>query len=424
MNTIKKLTFGVLGFSYLGKLIVLFSSIIFAKILGPEEFGVYSYSISIVTIFTLPVIAGLPVLLLREISIYNSKRQWGNVQGILSWSRWYIFISSCLMVIFIYIYINYYSSNESVGSVVFILMWLIPIRSYLTSQSAVMKGLNYPLLSTCFEQVLAPLLLLSVVFAIVYSENNVSVNFLSSLIVIVSFISLCISFIYLNKMLLANLSNGTVTYENKSWFKELIPLSMIAFLFTLNSEIAIMILGSFSNLEYVAYFKLAVMFSSVISLGLSSINSVTMPSFIKAYQNKDINEAQRVLSYGVRVNCLLSLPVVFFLLMFGKDVINLLFDEEYVDAYIPLAILCIGQIFDICLGSVGAVLNMTKNENKSLKNLLFVFILNVLLLFIFVPIYNHVGAAISVAVSLIFMKIIMTIEVYKSTGFKTYLKLV
>ncbi len=64
---------------------------------------------------------------------------------------------------------------------------------------------------------------------------------------------------------------------------------------------------------------------------------------------------------------------------------------------------------------------MTGNEKRSLKALLATLLINVLLLFILVPIYQAIGAALAVSMSLVLWNIWMSIDVYKITKLKTWL---
>ena len=62
-------------------------------------------------------------------------------------------------------------------------------------------------------------------------------------------------------------------------------------------------------------------------------------------------------------------------------------------AYQNLFILCFGQVANVFLGSVGAVLYMTNNERKALKALAVALCINIILLFILIPYYQDVAWA-------------------------------
>jgi O-antigen/teichoic acid export membrane protein len=67
---------GAAGVILISRGLVMVSGIIYARYLGPEQFGLYSFALAIIAMATLPVIAGLPQLLVREIANYHLEKNW------------------------------------------------------------------------------------------------------------------------------------------------------------------------------------------------------------------------------------------------------------------------------------------------------------------------------------------------------------
>jgi O-antigen/teichoic acid export membrane protein len=86
-----------------------------------------------------------------------------------------------------------------------------------------------------------------------------------------------------------------------------------------------------------------------------------------------------------------------------------------------MVILCLGQAVNVLMGSVGLVLNMTHNEKYTLRALLISLFISVLLLLLLIPIYSAIGTTIAVSAALVIWNLLLTIEVYRLTGFKAYL---
>jgi O-antigen/teichoic acid export membrane protein len=181
------------------------------------------------------------------------------------------------------------------------------------------------------------------------------------------------------------------------------------------------LLGWLVDNEAVAYFKVAMQAVALIALGLNSVNAVIMPNVARLYKQGDFKATQALLTKSVRLSALFSVPIIFFLIIFGEFVISLLFGKNYLQAYPILVILCLGQLVNVLIGSVGLVLNMTGNEQSAQKSLAVTLILNVLLLITLVPLYGSIGAAIAVTVSLICWNVLMAFDVHKMTKLKTWL---
>lgn len=161
----------------------------------------------------------------------------------------------------------------------------------------------------------------------------------------------------------------------------------------------------------------------LLALGLQAVNTVTAPKVASLYRQKKLDETQALLKQSVRLAVLSSVPPALILILFSEELIGFLFGEAYLPAAKLLTILCIGQIVNVSLGSVGLVLNMTGNEKRSLRAQLITLCLTVSLLFILIPLYQAIGAALAVSIGLICWNVIMAFDVYRLTGLKTWIHL-
>ncbi len=108
--------------------------------------------------------------------------------------------------------------------------------------------------------------------------------------------------------------------------------------------------------------------------------------------------------------------------MFGKDIISLLYGEQYRDVYSLLVVLCFGNLVNAMTGSVSLVLNMTGNEKYCLMIASFSLLLNVILMTILVPVYGIIGAAWAIVVSVAISNICMAKIALDKTELKTYVR--
>src|SRR5690554_7702772 len=60
----------------------LLTAIILARTLGPEQYGVYSYVLAIVSILAIPAMFGLPSWIVRETAKAEVKHEWGKMGGV------------------------------------------------------------------------------------------------------------------------------------------------------------------------------------------------------------------------------------------------------------------------------------------------------------------------------------------------------
>ncbi|MGF1774980.1 oligosaccharide flippase family protein [Vibrio wakamikoensis] len=408
------------GVQLLGKLLIAGGGVLLARLLGPEDYGSYSYILSIITIATLPVVAGMPNLIIRELSIYQQNKMWGLVVGLISWCRCYAMLMSAFAALFVFFaYVLGFIVDVNLN-VLLIALVLVPFRAFLSQQCAFLNAFQRPALAKVPEQIINPTL--SMIFILLfayYSSVTLETAFIS--VVLSTILSQFIGVILSRNNLEIVRGNLNPEWKMRIWVKSLVPFALIAFVYTLNSEVATVFLGSFSSHQEVGYFKVAIQAVAIIAIGLSSVNSVIMPKIARSYNIGDVSQAQATIRIGVRYSVLLSIFIVFTYIFYGRHLIEFLFGVEYSGVYEILMILTFYQVIDVLLGPVGLVLNMTGNEGKALSRLLVVFAVNVALLFLLVPLYGAAGAAYAMLFSLVLLKVLMCFAVYQSTGLKTYI---
>jgi len=93
-----------------------------------------------------------------------------------------------------------------------------------------------------------------------------------------------------------------------------------------------------------------------------------------------------------------------------------LYSPEFAEAYVPLVIICIGQLVNASIGSVGSLLNMTGHEKDTTKSIFIGATVNVLLNLALTPVWGPIGAAIATTVTLIVWNMIMWQKVRSRIG--------
>jgi O-antigen/teichoic acid export membrane protein len=414
VSPIIKAFFGTAGLLLVNKALLVISGVIFARYLGPVEYGLYGFTLSIITLAIIPVTAGLPNLLIREIANFQLEKKWGLLVGVINWSRAYVLTLSISIVVIIYVGLYLVLFDSIVSVLIWTAVWLIPLNGFLTHQSAILNGFRQPILAQLPTQILAPVITLIILFFFLLFNIKLNANKLVNISVIATTCAFLLSFFLLKRTQKLYINKAETKYRIKSWHHSLLPFTLMAFISTLNTELASILVGWLVDLESVAYFKVAMQAVALISLGLTAINAVIMPDIARSYKESDINVTQSLLKKSVRISVIVSLPIIFILYFFGELLILTLFGREYLESYSILVILCIGQVVNVFMGSVGAVLYMTNNENSALKILLLSLIINILLLVILIPLYGAKGAACGISISMVVWNILMAYNVKKT----------
>ena len=412
---------GTAALLIISRCLAVISGVIYARYLGPEQFGLYSFVLAIITIATLPVIAGLPNLLVREIANFHLEKKWSLLIGVINWSRCYVLILSSIIIILISCTLYFGTFNTSLSNLLCIAILLIPLKGILSQQGAILNGFKQPIFAQLPTKIFAPSFRLLILFFFIWFNIELTGKMLINISILASLFAFFVSVYLLRKTCKLSVNKLAPEYTIKNWHASLLPFSFIAFISSFNTVLASLLLGWFADNESVAYFKVAIQGVALIAIGLSSINAVIRPNIASYYKQGELDKVQELLTRSVRLSVVVSLPIILTLMFYGDFLIRVLFSSEYIEAYPILVILCIGQLVNVLMGSVGLVLNMTGNEKSTVKSLLITVIVNVIFMVILLPVYGAIGAAIAVSVSMVLWNILMAIDVWKMTKLKTWL---
>src|SRR5699024_9743402 len=204
--------------------------------------------------------------------------------------------------------------------------------------------------------------------------------------------------------------------HGKAWFKSVVPFAMIAGMRKINNSADVLMLGMLGSTSLVGIYRVATRGAKLNALGVAAINQVTKPYFTRFHNDGNKQRLQRLATSSARANFMLALPITLAFWFFGEPIIALVFGQEYVTAYWPLAILAGAHLLRTASGSLGSLLNMTDNEDANLKIATASAVCNVVLNLIFIPIWGMSGAAAATSSAMLMRRIISWWVVRENLG--------
>ena len=176
-----------------------------------------------------------------------------------------------------------------------------------------------------------------------------------------------------------------------------IPFGLLAGINVLNGQIDILMLGYFAHADQVGMYRIAVLGAALVGFGLQAANVVLPTLFARLQARNDQAQLQALVTLSAQLILACALPVALVFWLWGAQLVSWVFGVAYVDAYLPLAILALGELVGASLGSMGFLLYMSGEERRALTVLMATALLNVLLNLILIPLYGLAGAAIATA---------------------------
>lgn len=414
---------GTAGLSAINIALTLIIGIVIARSLGPENYGIYAFVLSVVTLLGLPIKAGLPVLVVRETALNQLAAHWGLLHGLLRIVNLFVVAFSLvisLMVIAVLKWTPLGSQSEWKEALLWA-VWLLPLLAFGNIRGATLRGLRKAVAGQIPEQLVRPgiqLVLLTALFISGISltvERAVQLNVVSALIAFL--IGACLLWMFLPKQV----RKAEPSYEFGVWWASLIPLSLIAGMKLIDSQLIVLLLGTISSAENVGFYRVALQGATLVTFGLTAINLVLSPHVARLYREGDMVSLQRLITLATRAAFMIAFPIAALLSIFAEPLIALVFGAEYTDAAMSLVILCLGQLFSVGAGSVGVILNMAGHEREAMKAICAALLVSVTLAVMLVPSMGSTGAAIAATCSLVVWNSLMVLAVHRHIGVKAFI---
>jgi O-antigen/teichoic acid export membrane protein len=404
-------------------LLSLVLTILLARILRPEGYGIYAYVFALVSLLATPAQLGLPMLVVRETARAHATGEWGLMRGLWRWSTSVAGAFSIALTILAatvaWTFLDRFSSVQ-ITTFAFGLLF-IPLSALGILRGAALQGLHKVVQGQLPERVLRPALfaLLLIVGLYLFPKkplNAAHAMALHALAASVAFIA--------GAWLLWRASPGPVAkakpiYNSRLWISSTMPLTLIAGMQFLNQYTDILTLGIFMPAGEVGIYQVAVQGAALVCFGQQAVTMVVTPYFAHLQALGDSQRLQRVVTVSARIALVLALPVTLICVLFGKYILQAFYGLAYIPGYTAISILALGQLVNALTGSVVSLLTMTGHERDAARGITVSAITNVALNFILIPLFGMNGAAMATAISMILWNVLLRRAVRQRLGLES-----
>lgn len=402
------------------------SSIILARNLELNEFGLFAYIIALVSFLSLPATAGVPSLIVRETSKSVADEDWARVRGLWRWGWLVIGLFSLFTVALtaavteVIAHYFYLSDLE----VFFWALLLIPLFALSGMRGGALSGLRHVVLGGLPDLLIRPVLFTTFLLILVYVTTEYK---LTPLIAIkLQLLALVISFV-VGTLILRRVtpeqlkSKPDPVYDASKWFKSLIPLALISGMVPLLQYTDILMLGVFESADQVALYRVALSASLLVAFGLQSISAAMAPHLVHIHHKGDSEQLQRVVTKSTKAIVAFSAFVLVLLLLAGKALLEYFYGEAYGASYQVLSILIVGQFVKSLTGVSVLLLNMTGNEPVAVSVLARSVLTNILLNLVLIPLYGMTGAALATVATIVIRGFMLRMIIKRKLGIEVFL---
>jgi len=402
-----------------GLLLQLTAGILIARSLGASGYGTYAYALAIINLLTIPTVIGLPLLITRNVAVYQVKNEYALMRGLFIRANQAVLILSLIMgLIAFFISLTIINGINNVRLQTFLIsLILLPILALKNLHMATLRGLRHVVLSLIPEMLIRPgFFIILLLIGIVFLPSSRSPQLVMIFQVSAASIAFFWGIVFLLHALPEEAKVAISEFETRIWLKSAIPFMFLGGMQIINRRTDIVMLGIFRSIEEVGIYRAVTQGATIVTFVLTAVNMALSPIVATLYAKGDKERLQRVVTYSARAILAGTFPIILIFIFFGRWLLVTLFGQEFGEGTTALSILCIGQFVNASMGSVALILNMTGHEKDAARGVAIAAVLNIFINALLIPKFGMEGAAIASAISLITWNVLMLLWVYKKIG--------
>ncbi|REG89318.1 MATE family efflux transporter [Winogradskyella sediminis] len=414
-NDLANKSFQVLSIRVFGVVLSFTTLLLITNNFQEDLVGKYNYLNSILVVLGSISLLGMNSSFLQFSGMLDAQNEFQEVVNIYK-KKIKILIISCAVLISIYLLIKPLISEylKEIQINVILEKAFIGLFFYAISllNYEVVRGLKKLIQSEFYRNILRFGTLFVVVIILIYLDREDLFLDLFIATFILTAIITSINVIIILKKITSKKAVGETRISYKKILSVSLPMTISFLALLIMQSIDVIMLKNYYEYHIVAYYGVVMRVSFLISIVLMSINAIISPLISKLFFSEQKRDLIELMNKSIKLNFLLTLPLILLLLIFPKFVLSF-FGDNYQDSSNVLIIILLGQIINVFSGSVGVYLNMTGRQLVFQRILLVTLVINVLLNLTLIPVYDMVGAAISTSISLIVWNITGVIYIYK-----------
>lgn len=393
--------------STLSTVIMAFASILIARLLGPENYGLYTLAM-VLPSFLVPVIdLGISSALTRFCARYYSEGKYRKIVGLINAGIAYKIIFSVMLSLVLLFLADpiaaVFLRRPSLSLFIrFTSFYLIGQAIFPTLNSIFIgldktKNLGFLMIIEAVTKLVTSILLIVLGFGIIGAILGAGFG-----LILAAGIGITILLMRINSSLKRREIGESLDFLQamRAMIQFGIPLYFSGLLFTFVNYYRSLILAFFvSNVE-IANYSVAINFSLIISLITNALSNTIFPAFSKINSKENPEQVKKMFLLAVKYTSLLVVPTSFAVATLSNEIVNILYGIQYASASNYLTIYISNFLFtSLGMIVVESFFNGQGDTKATFKINLINLGVSIPLALVFTSIYGVFGLIVSLIVS-------------------------
>jgi O-antigen/teichoic acid export membrane protein len=387
----------------LGKILAMANGIILARYLNAEKYGLFLLGLSIFGFLQIPAKHGAPSILPKFIAGYRVNNQFDTICDIISLTIgqcFFVAILLSLVTFFSAPYISEHIFNDpGLKNILKTLSFILPMAAITPVILSIFRGYKITRAKVIYENILQYLLRIPLFLIFFYAGFELSAAYFSFAITTV-LLSVFIS-VDMIKTLKIDFKISLYDHEiSPTLFKQSWPLMMQSLVWIIYTRIDRLFIGYYLESREVGVYGAAGAIAGLLTLIPQSFSFLALPMFSKFMANESLLVLRVVYKKITALMFALSFPIFICLVFLSKDILIMLYGNEYSSGATALLIISGGILSRCLIGPATEALIGAGKTKAPLISLSLGCTSNILLNVLLIPSYGINGAAIATCISM------------------------
>jgi len=386
--------------------------VVLARVLGADDYGVYSYALAWVILLAIPTTLGFTTSLLRYVGAYRGAAECGLLKGVVLRS-WQLVAACSLVSVSVVVVGMALIGRPPHAGVLYLALWLVPLTAIQNIQQSMGRGLGNVVIAFAPARIVVPVLLAFLLVGLAGADRTVDPRTAIWLTMFAMLLAVAGQGMVIGRRVFE--SPEPACYRTREWLRSSLPMMLIAGFMLLLARTDVIMLGFLATSSDVGIYTAASRTSNLVLLTLTAVNALTAPAIADLFARGEIKELQRIAA-GVAHLAFWPSLVLATSLLWAAPVVLGAFGGEFVLGRYALTILVFGNLVSVGVGSVGYFMNMTGNQNVMAVVVGSTAVLNIVLNWILIPRFGVTGAAAATAISVTLWNVTLNLVVKRRIG--------
>ncbi len=395
-------------------------AVLLARVMGPDEFGLYMYVLSWIVMLVMPSLLGTPQFIQREIAISTTKNDTAVIHGMTRWSTTLVVIMSMIVMAAGYMSVRLLvEPGNPLREAFFMALPVVFVMALVRLWQGALRGLGHVILGQLPELILRPALFVVLLIVVWQLMPGWGLNAAHAFLLLG--LACLASALLAGVMLLRYLKRQTVekpVFHPFRWMRQSFHFTILNGLGMLNARMGILMVGAMAGTREAGIFTVAVRGSELIIVATFAAHLALAPRMAALYAEGKLLRLQQMIRRGYRAIALLTFPVFVIFMAFG-DKLLLVFGREYKDALFALLLLVVSQYVGVIFGPNGVLLNNTRHEKITMAGAVLSIVVTGTLNVLLIPRLASSGAAIATLGGVVTWNLLLTWMSFRKIGIWT-----